>query len=141
MAIPQPGHVRRWCCSVAAIASALCGCATEFEVRGLGGTVPNPNGCYVFVYEQPDWRGERVVLNGPGTWPNLGRLRRDDDKDWRKRIRSVEVGSGANVTLYTELGFRGVYQLLGPGSDQARFSPSMSVGIESLAVSCHPDKP
>jgi hypothetical protein len=109
-------------------------------LAGLGGWAPNPNGCYVFVYEQADWRGERVVLNGPGKWPSLERLRRDD-KDWRKRIRSIEVGSGATVTLYTEPSFRGVSQLFGPGSVEDRLNPSMSVGIESLAVSCRPDKP
>jgi peptidase inhibitor family I36 len=118
----------------------LAGCAKEPVVAGPGGTSPNPNGCYVFVYDQANQRGERVILNGPGKWPTLERLRRDD-KDWRKRIRSIEVGSGATVTLYTEPDFRGVSQLFGPGSDEARLNASMSVGIESLALSCRPANP
>jgi hypothetical protein len=115
----------------------LAGCATEPVFGRLGATAPNPNGCYVFVYEQANRLGERVILNGPGKWPSLERLRRDD-KDWRKRIRSIEVGSSATVTLYTEPDFRGTSQLFGPGSDQGRFSASMSVGIQSLALSCRP---
>jgi hypothetical protein len=134
--------VKRCCCSVAALAAVvLTGCAKEPALVGLVGMQPNPNGCYVFVYELANWRGERVVLNGPGKWPSLERLRRDDDKSWRKRIRSIEVGSGATATLFTEANYRGVSQLFGPGSDQARFNSSMSVGIESIAISCRPDKP
>src|SRR5262245_45481410 len=140
MAITHSARIRRWCCSVALAAAVLNGCAKEPVLGGLGGTAPNPNGCYVFVYELADWRGERVVLNGPGKWPSLERLRRDD-KDWRKRIHSIEVGSAAMVTLYTQANYRGVSQLFGPGSDQARFNPSMSVGIESLVLSCRPANP
>lgn len=141
MAITQSGHVRRCCRSVAAlVAVVFAGCATEPVRGGLGGTAPNPNGCYVFIYEQADWRGERVVLNGPGKWPGLERLRRDD-KDWRKRIRSIEIGASATVTLYTEANYRGVSQQFGPGSDQARFNGSVSVGIESIALSCSRGNP
>jgi Peptidase inhibitor family I36 len=142
MAMTHSGHARRYSCSLAILAAAmLAGCATEPVLGGLGGNAPNPNGCYVFVYDQENWRGQRVVLNGPGKWQSLERLRRNDDKDWRKNIRSIEIGSSATVTLYTEQNYSGVSQQFGPTSDQARFNGSLSAGIESLALSCRPDKP
>ena len=119
----------------------LAGCATAPVLGGLGGSAPNPNGCYVFVYDRENWRGQRVVLNGPGKWQSVERLQRNDDKDWRNNIRSIEIGARATVTLYTELNYRGVSQQFGPASDQARFDGRLSAGIKSLALSCRPDTP
>jgi hypothetical protein len=129
-------------CSNAILAAAmLAGCATGPVLGGLGGSAPNPNGCYVFVYDQENWRGQRVVLNGPGKWQSVERLQRNDDKDWRNNIRSIEIGARATVTLYTELNYRGVSQQFGPAGDQARFDGRLSAGIKSLTLSCRPDKP
>jgi hypothetical protein len=139
----SPGRSRRCCYGVATLVTlaALAGCAKQFVQGGIGGNAPNPNGCYVFLYDQIDWRGKRVVLNGPGKWGTVERLRRDDEKDWRKNIHSIEVGSSATVTLYTEANYRGVSQQFGPASVQGRFSGSLTAGIESLSLSCRPDKP
>ena len=138
----HPSHTRRCCCLVAAfVAAVLAGCATEPVLGGLGGNAPNPNGCYVFIYDQENWRGQRVVLNGPGKWQSVERLRRNDKKDWRNNIRSIEIGASATVTVYTELNYRGIAQQFGPASDPARFNGSLSAGIESLALSCRPDRP
>lgn len=142
MAMTHSGHARRYSRSIAILAAAmLAGCAKEPVLGGLGGNAPNPNGCYVFLYDQENWGGQRVVLNGPGKWQSVERLRRNDDKDWRNNIRSIEIGSSATVTVYTELNYRGVAQQFGPASDPARFNGSLSAGIESLALSCRPDKP
>ena len=119
----------------------LAGCAKEPVLGGLGGNAPNPNGCYVFLYDQENWRGKRVVLNGPGKWQSVERLQRNDDKDWRKNIRSIEIGSSATLTAFTELNYRGVSQQFGPASDPARVGGSLATGIESLAISCRPDTP
>ena len=136
----RPSHARRCCCLVAALAACVpAGCAKAPVLGGLGGNAPNPNGCYVFIYDQDNWRGERAVLNGPGKWQSVERLRRNDDKDWRNNIRSIEVGSSATVTVYTEMNYRGVSQQFGPASDQARFEGSLATGIESLALSCRAD--
>jgi Peptidase inhibitor family I36 len=138
----HPSHTRRCRYAIAILAAAmLASCATEPVLGGLGGNAPNPNGCYIFIYDQENWRGQRVVLNGPGKWQSVERLRRNDDKDWRNNIRSIEIGSSATVTVYTELNYRGIAQQFGPASDPARFNGSLSAGIESLALSCRPDKP
>ena len=138
----HPSHTRRCCCLVAAfVAAVLAGCATEPVLGGLGGNAPNPNGCYVFIYDQENWRGQRVVLNGPGKWQSVERLRRDDDKDWQDNIHSIEVGSSATVTLYAEANFRGVFQRLGPASVQGRFVGSLNAAIKSISLSSRPDTP
>src|SRR4029450_7356639 len=113
MVMSDSGHARRYCCSIAILAAAtamLAGCAKEPVLGGLGGNAPNPNGCYVFLYDQENWRGQRVGLNGPGKWQRVGRLRGNADKDWRNNIRSIEIGSSATVTVYTELNYRGIAQ-------------------------------
>jgi hypothetical protein len=107
---------------------------------GIGGAPPNPNGCYIFVYDQAEWRGDRAVLNGPARWRSVERLRLDD-KDWRNRIRSIEVGPSASVTLYTELNYGGASQQFGPASKPARFDGGLSAGVESLDVTCRSVNP
>jgi hypothetical protein len=137
MAITRPGLAKRCCCHIAALAAtALGSCAKQQPVlEGIGGPAPNPNGCYVFVYDETDWRGERAVLNGPTKWGTVERLRLDD-KDWRNRIRSLEVGPTATVTLYTELNYKGAAQQFGPASKPARFDGRLGAGVESLDVTC-----
>lgn len=138
------GHASRYCCSIAILAAAtamLAGCAKEPVLGGLGGNAPNPNGCYVFLYDQENWRGKRVVLNGPGKWQSAERLQRNDDTDWRKNTRSIEIGSSATLTAFTELNYRGVSQQFGPASDPARLGGSLATGIESLTISCRPAQP
>jgi hypothetical protein len=41
----------------------LAGCAPRVTSSAV--QAPNPNGCYVFVYENPDFSGARSVFNGP----------------------------------------------------------------------------
>jgi hypothetical protein len=113
----------------------VCGCAKAPVLEGIGGPAPNPNGCYVFVYDRADWRGERAVLNGPGKWWSVERLRLDD-KNWRNEIRSIEVGPGATVTLFTELNYRGTSQQFGPASRPARFDGRLNGGVESIDLAC-----
>ena len=137
MAITRPSHVKRYYCYTATLAAAaLCSCAKQQPVlQGIGGTAPNPSGCYVFVYDRTDWQGERAVLNGPTKWWTVERLR-VDHKDWRNRIRSLEVGPTALVTLYTELNYKGASQQFGPASRPARFDGQLGAGVESLDVTC-----
>lgn len=113
----------------------LAGCASTPVQEGLALPAPNPNGCYVFVYDQPEWRGSRVVLNGPDKRPNIERLLLNDE-DWRNRIRSIDVGPAATVTVYADLRFTGVSRRFGPGSKTGRLDPEISAQIESLDIAC-----
>jgi hypothetical protein len=139
MAITHPAHVS-CCCFLITIAAALAGCAKQPALEGLGGPAPNPNGCYVFVYDRTDWRGERAVLNGPAKWWSVERLWLND-KDWRNRIRSIDVGPSATVTLYTELNYKGASQQFGPASKPSRLDGQLSSGVESLDLACRANTP
>jgi peptidase inhibitor family I36 len=107
---------------------------------GLGLPAPNPNGCYVFVYEKPDWKGAGVVLNGPERWSSIERLRVDQE-DWRNRIRSLDVGPAATVTVYTDPAFSGMSRRFAPGSRLASLEGEISARIESLDIACPVSRP
>jgi hypothetical protein len=139
MVTTPPARVSR-CLLITFSAAALAGCAKQPVLEGIGGAAPNPNGCYAFVYDQADWKGERAVLNGPSRWWSVERLR-VDDKDWRNRIRSIEVGPTATVTLFTEVNYRGASQQFGPSSQPSRFDAGLSAGVESIAMTCRPNNP
>jgi hypothetical protein len=127
------GAIRTWLVVVALIGTA--GCASRPSRVGLGLPAPNPNGCYVLVYDRPDWQGAGVVLNGPDRWFSLERLRLDEE-DWRNRIRSIDVGPAATVTVYTDPVFRGVSRKFGPKSRLARLDRELSARIDSLDLTC-----
>ena len=114
---------------------ALSGCASEPRQVGLGLPAPNPNGCYVFIYDRPDWQGAGVVLNGPARWPNLEGLRANQE-NWRNRIRSIDVGPVATVTVYTDGVFSGVSRRFGPKSRLERLDSEISARVESLDLAC-----
>ena len=113
----------------------LAGCASTPLPEGLAVPAPNPNGCYVFVYDRPDWQGARAVLNGPDKWSSLERVFLNDE-DWRNRIRSIDVGPAATVTVYTALRFGGMSRRFGPRSKPARLDGEISARIESLELAC-----
>jgi hypothetical protein len=116
-------------------AIAIAGCAHKPHRVGLGLPSPNPNGCYVLVYDQPDWRGAGVVLNGPARWPSLERLLAAEE-NWRNRIRSIAVGPVATATAHTDAAFRGASRRLAPNSQHPRLENELNARIESLELSC-----
>lgn len=99
---------------------------------------PNPNGCYVMFYEQPDFRGANDLLNGPGKWPALEELRETNYPDWENRISSLRVGRIATLTVFADPGFRGDSEHYAAGGDHATLRPPLSDHVESLQVSCTP---
>jgi hypothetical protein len=97
---------------------------------------PNPNGCYVTVFDQPGFRGIGDVLNGPGRWPSLEGLRQTRRDGWRNQIRSLLVGKAATVTVFTDADFRGESRQFAAQSDHPQLEDSFSGRIESLQLSC-----
>jgi hypothetical protein len=113
----------------------LAGCASTPSQVSYSPPAPNPNGCYVFVFERPEWQGARVMLNGPDKRWNLERLLLNEE-DWRNRIRSVDVGPAAMLTVYTDLQFKGASRRFGPGSRAGRLDGDINARIESLELQC-----
>jgi hypothetical protein len=118
--------------SLILIASA--GCSRPPRHAGL--PAPDPGGCYVIVYEQPEFRGIRDVLNGPGRWPVLEELRQTNERSWQNRIRSLRIGKTATVTVYTDSDYTGDSKQFDPSSEHPRLERTISGQIESLQIRC-----
>jgi hypothetical protein len=113
------------------------GCTHTPQPSGRGRfPAPNPNGCYVIVYEGADFRGVGDVFNGPGRWRRLHPLTQTNETNWRNRIRSLHVGSLATVTVFTDEDFRGESQRLSSATDHPRLDARVSGRVESLEIAC-----
>jgi hypothetical protein len=111
----------------------LC-CAASSVRAGL--PAPNPNGCFVFVYDRPNYEGARDVLNGPGRWQTLDGLAQTSEQSWRNRIRSLRVGNAATLTVYSDGSFTGASERFGPETNHPILEPAFSGRIESLELTC-----
>ena len=113
------------------------GCASARPTTARGRfPAPNPNGCYVIVYDGVEYRGVGDVFNGPGRWTRLERLAGTNQSNWRNRIRSLHVGKLATLTVYVDQAFVGQSQRFSPSTDRPRLDAPFSGRIESLEISC-----
>ena len=119
--------------------AGLSGCAKTTPITGgasvtPGLTAPNPSGCYVKVFDQPQLRGTSDFINGPNRYPSLARL--PNGANWNNRIRSLEVGPGATAVAWSHRNLDGASMEI--ARDAAyRLLPHGFVGdIESLDVRC-----
>ena len=97
---------------------------------------PNPNGCYVVIYDRPEFRGTGDVLNGPGRWPTLDGLRGTNIANWRDMIRSLRVGESATVLAYTEENLAGRSMRFEAGAAQRELETIMAGRVKSLELNC-----
>jgi hypothetical protein len=130
----RPAHTRMW--QRFAIVALLPVAACAHSVTRPGLRAPNPNGCYAIVYEHPSFGGAGDVLNGPARLPRLEQVPETNQRNWRRRIRSLRVGRAAAVTAYVETAFKGQAQQFGPGTEHPRLDPAISARIQSLELAC-----
>ena len=88
------------------------------------------------VYECEDFQGLGDVFDGPGRWSNLEGLVRGRHANWRNRIRSMQVGDAAMVTVYTDRSFAGQSRTFASGTDHPRLDVTITGRIESLEITC-----
>jgi hypothetical protein len=50
---------------------AVGACAERASRVATSISAPNPDGCYVQVWDAPNYRGEMDYFNGPGQYPDL----------------------------------------------------------------------
>jgi hypothetical protein len=112
------------------LASAGCGGAAI----NAWPAAPNPNGCYVTVFDQPQYLGIRDVWNGPARWATLDGLQRTR----RNEIRSLQVGPRASVTVFTESDFKGGSTRMTAKTSHPELDSKFSGRIESLELTCEP---
>jgi len=97
-------------------------------------TAPNPAGCYVKVFDQPQLRGAADFLNGPMRYSTLARLA--TGANWANRIRSLEVGPGATATAWADVNYAGTSMDLRVDTRYPTLPTALVGMIKSLDVRC-----
>jgi hypothetical protein len=97
---------------------------------------PNPNGCFVYVYDSVEFSGARYVFNGPARFRTLNRTLSTGELGWDNRIRSLRVGEAATFTVFTETSFSGRSTRFTPGTAHPQLLPAFAGHIQSAVVEC-----
>jgi hypothetical protein len=87
------------------VSAAACRSGTPLDARNRSTRPPDPTGCYVRVFDSPEYRGAEEYINGPIKLERLTNL--PGGKSWSQRIRSVRVGPAAEVTVWTNEQYKG----------------------------------
>jgi hypothetical protein len=101
-------------------------------------TMPNPEGCFVHVWDAVNFAGTYDFINGPRRYESLRDI--GGAGPWRNRIRSVETGPTATVTLWSDENARGEMLRMPPGSRQPTLPAALAGRIESMVVECAPTR-
>jgi hypothetical protein len=115
------------------LALLLAGCA-ERTTRPARPNMPNPEGCFVQVWDHVQHRGMTDYLNGPRALLNLRDL--PGRRTWEDRIHSFRTGVTARVTVYVEEDFRGQGFPLMANTAYPMLSERLSGRIKSMNIDC-----
>ena len=115
-----------------AMAIAIGSCATS--PPNVATLAPNPNGCFLFIYDRTGFSGSRSLVNGPVRLASLDRI--GGDSHWNRRIQSLEVGSAASVALFTAENFSGRTTTFSPATRAPTLTSEFAGRIRSLTLSC-----
>src|SRR5262245_33442846 len=110
------------------------GCAHQPPALHVAMTAPNPNGCYVQVFEMNRFAGAADYLNGPMRYATLTRL--PNGARWSKRIRSVRMGPIATAIAWTDTDFKGRSMQMASDRTYPVLDSGFDGEIESLAIAC-----
>ena len=116
---------------IACLAGAACAPGIDAT---RSASMPHPAGCFVLVYDEPAFMGAREYLNGPARHATLTVL--PFRVEWRRRIRSAQVGPSARATLWADEGFSGAVLTLGANSAYPGLGETFSGEVESLEIAC-----
>lgn len=117
----------------ALVLAAACG---GRPAANIGTLAPNPNECYLMVFDEPAFRGTGDVFNRPGRWANLKELSDTREHNWSNRIRSVRTGSAATATVFTNPDFKGQSLQVSPGRAYSQLEAEFAAEVESLTIAC-----
>jgi hypothetical protein len=96
--------------------------------------MPNPDGCYMQVWEAAEYGGMSDYINGPREYKSLRRM--PNNRSWQRRINSVRLGPAAAVMVFTDEDFRGATLQLHPDTAHRQLPVAIAGQIESLRVAC-----
>jgi hypothetical protein len=97
-------------------------------------TMPNPDGCYMQVWETAEYAGMTDYINGPRDYASLRRM--PNNRSWQNRIASVRVGSTATITAFADEDFRGATLQIHADTTHRQLPSGIAGQIESVRVAC-----
>lgn len=92
-------------------------------------------GCWARIYDDRNFSGGALTLSGPLSMPTmLGPF----GINWKNRVRSIEVGKNAAVTVYDNMDFKQQISSFSPGERIPDLSKKMGYfdDFSSLRISC-----
>jgi hypothetical protein len=114
------------------VTAAVVGCAKPRPRAQL--TMPHPEGCYVEVFDAPNFSGSHDFINGPAKHATMSNL--PGGADWRRRVRSLKAGPAATVLGWAAEDFAGVSVRFRPEQQAPSFPDSFDAKIESIRIDC-----
>jgi hypothetical protein len=92
-------------------------------------------GCWVKLYDKKDYKGDSLLLVGP---INLAQMIGPFGFNWENKVRSLETGPKANVTIYDNRNFRDQDKFVDPNAKISDMSKKMGFldDIRSMMLSC-----
>ena len=96
--------------------------------------MPNPEGCFVQVWNDAGFAGTSDFINGPTQYGHLRDL--PHRRSWKDRISSLRLGPGASAMVWSREQFAGQsLWLTADGEEQGAFAV-LPLEIQSLDIRC-----
>jgi hypothetical protein len=92
-------------------------------------------GCWVKLYDKKDFNGDSLLLIGP---LNLARLIGPFGFDWENRVRSLQTGPNANLTIFDNRNFKDEDKFIDPNRQIPNLSEKMGLfnDFRSMILAC-----
>jgi hypothetical protein len=92
-------------------------------------------GCWVKVYDKKNYEGDSLLLSGP---LSMARMIGPFGFDWENKVRSLQVGPKANLTIYDNRNFRDQDKFIDAKSNVPDMSKQMGFfdDFRSMMLSC-----
>ncbi|WP_291983215.1 hypothetical protein [Luteitalea sp.] len=119
------------------IVLSACAPAVRQSSSSASPGAPNPNGCYAFIFSDVSYAGERTVVNGPRRISSLATLP-SPSGTWDGRIRSLQVGLSATLSLHAQPELSGATARFAAGTSVPRLDASLAGKVRSLNLECRP---
>jgi hypothetical protein len=125
--------IRTQCVAGTLLTLFVIGCGARAPRQGET-TMPNPEGCFVQVWDGPRHTGITDYVNGPKAWPNLRDM--PGARVWANRIRSMKTGVTARAIVYAGENFEDANIRLVPDRDYPVLPEAISGRIASMNIEC-----
>jgi len=96
--------------------------------------MPDPQGCFVQVWNNAGFAGFSDFINGPNRYVHLRDL--PQRRSWKDRIGSLRLGPAATAVVWSGEEFRGESLQLTADSHEQKTFASLPMKIQSLDIRC-----